>query len=140
MAASLLVGVFLTWRFTGSDFGADRGSLVASGELARALNTQLAANQAADAPVVIGVTFKSGDGAWCRSFVVRESATAGLACRDGAKWRIPVTTGVAIEGGDFRRAATESLPPAILAAIEARRAEDALGANDELAARDAGWK
>ena len=140
MAASLLVGVFLTLRFTGSDMVADDGSLVARGELARALNTQLAANQAVDVPVAIGVTFKSSDGAWCRSFVVRESATAGLACHADGQWRIPVTTGVTIQGGDFRQAATQSLPPAILEAIESRRAEDSLGANDELAARDSGWK
>lgn len=140
MAASLLVGVFLTWRFMGNDIAADKGSLVARGELARALNTQLAANQAADVPVAIGVTFKSSDGAWCRSFLVRESATAGLACHADGAWRIPVTTGVAIQSGDVRQAATQSMPPAILDAIESRRAEDAVGANDELAARDAGWK
>ncbi len=140
MAASLLVGVFLTWRFTGDDIGADNGTLVARGELARALNTQLASNQGEDVPVAIGVTFKSGEGAWCRSFVVRESATAGLACHSDGQWRIPVTTGVAIPGGDFRQAATQSMPPAILEAIESRRAEDSVGANDELAARDAGWK
>ena len=139
-AASLLVGVFLTWRFTGTDFDASEGSLVARGELARALNTQLASNQAADAPVAIGITFKSSGGEWCRSFVVRESSTAGLACHSEGQWRVPVTTGVSIQDGDFRQAATQSMPAAILEAIESRRAEDSLGANDELAARESGWK
>jgi hypothetical protein len=140
MAASLLVGVFLTWRFMGNDIVAGKGSLVARGELAQALNMQLAANQATDVPVAIGVTFKSSDGAWCRSFLVRKSATAGLACRADGQWRIPVTTGISMQEGDFRQAATQSMPPAILEAIESRRAEDSLGANDELAARDSGWK
>jgi hypothetical protein len=139
MAASVLVGVFLTWRFTGNDFGASDGSLVARGELARALNMQLAANQTGDAPVAIGITFKSSEGEWCRSFLVRETATAGLACHVDDQWRIAVTTGAKVEGGDLRQAAA-AMPPVILDAIESRRADDPLGANDELAARDSGWK
>ena len=66
-------------------------ALVARGELARALENQLASEQRGDEPVLIGLTFKARDGDYCRSFVLRAAQTAGLACRAGAEWQIPAT-------------------------------------------------
>jgi hypothetical protein len=141
MAASLVLGVLVSWRFLapGGDIAGEAGSLVARGELARTLDSQLASTQGENAPVAIGVTFRTGDGNYCRSFVMRATSTAGLACRDGGQWRIPVTTSVELPAGDIRQA-TASMPPAILSAIEARMTEDALDAAGELQARDANWK
>jgi hypothetical protein len=140
MAASLVLGVLISWRFLApGDIAGDAGSLVARGELARTLDSQLASTQGENAPFAIGVTFKAGDGNYCRSFVMRATSTAGLACRDGDQWRIPVTTSVELPGGDIRQA-TASMPPAILSAIEARMTGDALDAAGELQARDARWK
>jgi hypothetical protein len=141
MAASLVLGVMLSWRFLapGGEFASDDGSLVARGELARALDSQLASAQTGSAPVALGVTFKARDGDYCRSFVLRETSTAGLACHRGGQWRIPVTTSVELAGGDIRQATT-SMPPAILAAIEERLSGDVLDATGELQARDSRWK
>ena len=87
----------------------------------------------------IGLTFKARDGSYCRSFALSPSGTSGLACRAGGEWRIPVTASADAAGGDFRQAAG-SIPPAVMQAIEARIAGDALTAPDETKARDAGWK
>jgi hypothetical protein len=142
MAASLVLGVFLSWRFlspAGGDITASDGSLLARGDLAAALNTQLASTQAPESAVLIGVTFKNEAGGYCRSFVSRATATAGLACRSGEDWRVPVTQAVEIADGDLRQAAA-SMPPAIVAAIEARLHGEALEAAQEQAARDGGWQ
>jgi hypothetical protein len=57
----------------------------------------------------------------------------------GERWQIPVTASADAAGGDFRQAAG-AIPPAVMQAIEARIAGDALTAPDETKARDAGWK
>ena len=140
MAASLVLGGLLSWQFmarSGGDIATQGGALVARGDLASALDSQLASNQPADAAVRIGLSFKAADGPYCRSFVARASSTAGLACRDGARWRIAVSTAVEASGSDMRQAAT--MPPAILQTIEARMSGDALDAAGEQAARDGGW-
>jgi len=118
---------------------ASNGALVARGALATALDQQLASNQPSDAAVKIGLTFKARDGSYCRSFALSAGGITGLACRTGADWHIPVTASADAAGGDFRQAAG-SIPPAVMQAIEARIAGDALAAPDETKARDAGWK
>ena len=143
MAASLVLGVLISWRAfspVSSDvITASNGALVARGALATALDQQLASNQANDAAVKIGLTFKARDGSYCRSFALSAGGTTGLACRMGERWQIPVTASADAAGGDFRQAAG-AIPPAVMQAIEARIAGDALTAPDETKARDAGWK
>jgi len=143
MAASLLLGVVISWRAfspTGTQaITASNGALVARGPLAAALDGQLAGNQPGDAAVKIGLTFKARDGSYCRSFALKDGGTTGLACRSGGHWLIPVTASADAAGGDIRQAAN-SIPPAVMQAIEARIAGDALAAPDETKARDAGWK
>jgi hypothetical protein len=143
MAASLLLGIAISWRaFSPADtypITARNGALVAHGALASALDAQLASAQVHAAAVTIGLTFKARDGSYCRSFALRDGGVAGLACRAGGEWRIPVTASADAAGGDMRQAAG-SIPPAVLQAIEARIAGDALNASDETRARDAGWK
>jgi len=143
MAASLVLGVLIAWRafspVNDPTLTASNGALVAHGSLAVALDGQLASNQASDAAVKIGLTFKARDGSYCRSFALRDGGITGLACRAGGEWHIPVTASADAAGGDIRPAAT-SVPPAVMQAIEARIAGDALNAPDETKARDAGWK
>jgi len=143
MAASLVLGVVISWRaFSPGSAGAitaSNGALVAHGTLATALDQQLASNQANDAAVKIGLTFKARDGSYCRSFALSAGGITGLACRAGAEWHIPVTASADAAGGDFRQAAG-AIPPAVMQAIEARIAGDALAAPEEARARDAGWK
>ncbi len=141
LAASLALGMFLSWRFIGpggADIVSADGTLVARGDLARALDIQLASDQAADSPVLIGLTFKSKEGGYCRTFALRSSSTAGVACREEDGWRIPATQSVTVQGGDVRQAAA-SLTPAILASVAERAEGEALDAAEEMAARDGGW-
>jgi len=117
------------------------GHLVANGVLASALSHQLASTQAAGDPVQIGVSFRSRAAQYCRSFTLREVAPlAGLACREGADWRVralaPATPGGA--GGEYRQAA--SPPAAVVTAIDAEIQGEALDAAHERAARDRAWQ
>jgi hypothetical protein len=141
LAASLVLGMLLSWQFIAPSrrtmITAANGALVARGALARALDSQLASTQRPEDPVQIGLTFRSQDGSYCRSFTLPRAATAGLACRAAGEWRIPVTTAAAAAEGGVRQAA--SPPPAVLSAIEARIAGDALDAAGEENARLGGW-
>jgi hypothetical protein len=110
--------------------------VVAQGELASALDRQVGGKDAG--AVRVGVSFAARDGGYCRSFVMGTSA--GLACREGGQWRIPVMAETGAEAqGAYRQAGTE-LPPAVLDAIDARIAGKPLDAAGEEAARAQGWK
>jgi hypothetical protein len=142
MAASLVLGVLLSWRLLAPGDSpvivAGDDALLARGELATALDNQLASEQRGDEPVLIGLTFKAHDGSYCRSFTLRSAKTAGLACRVGADWQIPATDSAAIPQGDLQQAASV-LAPAILKAIEARRVGEPLDAQGEQSAQLSGW-
>jgi hypothetical protein len=143
VAASLVLGLFVSWQaFSPAGGGlidSANGALVARGELARALDGQLAADNAASGAVFLGVSFATKDGGYCRQFALRESQTAGLACRAGDDWHIPVTTAAAIPDGGIQQA-SGAMPSAILAAIDDRIAGEPLDAAGEAAAKQAGWR
>jgi hypothetical protein len=143
MAASLVLGLFIAWRFLpGGDAGLIEpagGVLVARGALATALDRQLASEQGREQPVTIGLTFRSKDGSYCRSFTLRDARTAGLACRVKTSWRIPVTTAADFPGGDLQPAAS-AVPPAVLAEIESRIVGEPLDASAERDAQHANWQ
>jgi len=110
------------------------GALVAQGRLASALTAQLA-SPGPSGRVRIGISFLAKDGTYCRSFVM--DTTAGLACRDGGRWKVPVlaqgAAGAAWMDGS-------GLPPAVLDAIDERIAGAPLGAAAERAAQARGWR
>lgn len=143
MAASLLVGVLLSWRFFGSSGSsamvAGPDGLRARGELAAALDRQLASEQTGDESVLIGLTFRARDGNYCRSFVMRSTRTAGLACRAGGEWQIPASESVTTSGGGMQQAGS-ALPPSILRIIESRMDGAALDAEGEKAAQTQAWQ
>jgi hypothetical protein len=143
MAASLVLGVLLSWRlFAPEDSAvivAGKDALLARGELATALESQLASEQRGDEAVLIGLTFKASDGNYCRSFILRNTRTAGLACRVGSDWQIPATDSATVPQGDLQQA-TSVVVPAILEVIEARRDGEPLDAEGEQSARRSGWK
>lgn len=113
------------------------GALQARGELAEALSTQLAGAAAPAGPVKIGVSFEAKDGGYCRSFMT--GAAAGLACRNGAEWTVPVIAQtLAQTGGEYRQAGS-AMPPLVLDAIDQRITGQTLDAMAEQAARDRGW-
>jgi anti-sigma factor RsiW len=143
MAASLVLGIVVTWQVLQKpedpDFiTASNGALVARGALAKALDEQLASQQDRAGAVVIGLSFEARGKSYCRTFTLRASATAGLACREGAEWQIPVTTAVEIPTGEMQQVATP-IPPAVMQAIETRIAGDTLDVQGEEAARAKGW-
>jgi anti-sigma factor RsiW len=146
LAASLAVGVLAGSMWLGGGMGSagggfvasdGSGRLVAQGELASALSQQLASTAESDKRVQIGVSFAAKDGGYCRSFAV--GASAGLACRDGDTWRVPVLQEAPAGAGDYRQAASAA-PVAVLDAIDQRIEGAALDAAAERAARDRGWK
>lgn len=139
MAASLVLGVLASWKFLTP--GADQlvavrdGTMVARGALAQALDTQLASEQAGSEPILIGLTFATPEGHFCRSFSARNAGTSGLACHGSGEWVIPVID--AAPAGDTRTASAPS--PTVMQAIEARIQGEAVDAAGEKAAREAGW-
>jgi hypothetical protein len=140
LAASLAVGVLVGSMVAGTDGTAlvaqgAGGKLVAQGQLATALSQQLAAS---DGAVHIGVSFAAKDGALCRSFIA--GGTAGLACRNGKEWQVPVMAEAAsAAAGDYRQAAS-AMPAAVLDAVDARIAGPALDAKAEREAVQRGWQ
>lgn len=117
------------------------GQSFAAGALRRALDTQLASALAAGAETSVGLTFRDADGVVCRTFVHRaEPAMAGLACRRGDGWSLPVLVAPASERAGPIRQAASTLPPAVQAAINVRIRGDAFDAAEERAARETGWR
>ncbi|HEU4778471.1 MAG TPA: hypothetical protein VFS58_01180 [Steroidobacteraceae bacterium] len=142
MAASLMLGLFLSWRiFAPAEselLVAGNDALMAGGALAHALDNQLASEQRGAEPVLIGLTFKAREGNYCRSFVLSESRTAGLACRAGPGWQVSATDSAPLPQGGMQQASS-ALTPAILRAIEARADGEALDAEAEKSAQLSGW-
>ncbi|WP_374525925.1 anti-sigma factor [Sphingopyxis sp.] len=116
-----------------TDVGTGKGgALIASGSLAKALDTQLASNQPGDAAVHVRLSFRDRDGRYCRSFESR--AFDGIGCRNDDRWRLERL----IAGqpkADYRQASSGELA----AAAAAMMAGDPFDAAAERAARDAGW-
>jgi hypothetical protein len=140
IAATLLLGVLLgAVAFhtpDGLPLEAQQGGLVARGELDAALSTQLSG--AASTATRIGLSFRAGDGAWCRSFNLREGS-AGLACRRQGRWIVQLLDGSSLAAGTDYRQAASSLSPAMVNAITALGGGDALSAEEEQQQLRAGW-
>ena len=144
IAATLVVGVMggvlglkgVQSETTFAQAGAN-GALRAHGKLDAALTTQLASTGAPAGGVRIGVSFVGRDGQYCRTFDM--GSAAGLACRAGGGWSIPVL----VEGqggaqGEYRQAGS-AMPPAVLEAVDARAVGTSLDAKAEQAAAQRGW-
>ena len=142
--ATFLLGIGLSWMVLSPDrsslmVGSD-GSLVAQGDLADALDNKLASDDATTGPRV-GVTFRSKDSEFCRTF---ETGTvtnaAGIACHDIAGWKIhTVTRTVARTGGSYEVAGA-SMPQAIRNAVVDMIDGAPFDAVQERKARDQGWR
>ena len=148
MAASLVVGLLVghgvaLWTGSQPNFVYGRAGPTASGELARALTTRLAAEQGAADLVRVGFSFRARSGEYCRTFVVGgEVEVAGLACRGAGEWRVRVLaagSGVPSAPGSLRQAGS-SLPDAVRAAVEAGIDGEPLDAAGEARAREQGWR
>lgn len=134
IAASLILGLTIGLRpwLPAPDVTSASGTLVASGSLAKALDTQLASSQPADAAVRIGLSFRDRQGRTCRSFESRD--LAGIGCRDADRWALERAMG-GQSGSDYRQASSGALA-ADAAAMMAGAPYDAAA---EREARDNGW-
>jgi len=144
MAAGIVIGVLFgrilpdrgasTWE-SGPD-----GVLLASGELAKALDKQLASASAAGA-TTIGLSFRANNGEYCRTFTTTQPrALAGLACRGPQGWQVPTLMETQPAPAGEMRTASSGLPSALLDQVDARMQGEPLDAEGERAARDAGWR
>lgn len=137
IAASLALGLVVGgYALQGGDGGylqATPDSVLASGPLAEALETQLASTQGAKPDIRIGTSFADGNGAYCRTFA--SAAIDGIACKADGQWELRRSQ----SGGansDYRQASAGELADA----AEAMMAGEPLDATHEKAARDKGWK
>jgi hypothetical protein len=133
VAAGLLIGVGVM-NAQSPPIAATEDGLIARGALAGALNTQLASDEVG--AVRIGLSFRSQDGRYCRTFDLTRSETSGLACRDEDVWAVAMTTQSA-SGGEIRMAGASA---EILAAVDEMIEGEPLDAAGETRARDAGWR
>jgi hypothetical protein len=146
MAATLLVGVLAgsvgSLSLKGGEAPASiagvDGALYADGVLASALSEQLAAAGPSAQGIRIGVSFVGSDGHYCRSFIMGQGA--GLACRQGNRWQLPVMTQADKQASGAYQQAGSAMPAAISDAIDARIAGHTLDAPAEQLARTKGWQ
>ncbi|HEV2531871.1 MAG TPA: anti-sigma factor, partial [Phenylobacterium sp.] len=138
IAASLVVGL-VAGRMVLPEQGplvSANGDLVARGQLASALSTQLAAQPGV---VKVGLTLKTADGRYCRTFQSATDRLAGLACRQDGRWVArTVTAWTPAAQGAYRTAGADT-PPEVLAAVDALAGQP-LDATAERVARDKGWR
>jgi hypothetical protein len=131
LAASLvmaLIGYGVSQR-SGRDY--------AVGDVAAALDGQLVATQPRDAPVRILLSFRDGEGNFCRGFA--SAAQSGVACRDGRGWKLgKVIGGAKAQASEFRQAG--SAETKVLAIIQDMAEGPALDAQGEEAAQRGGWR
>jgi hypothetical protein len=144
-AAGLLVAWMIGSRMPRTVEGtlvSDDSGLRAGGMLAEALSQRLSAEGSKAQGVLISLSFKAGDGRYCRTFSL-DSGIDGLACRRADAWRVEATGRSPTEGApadDTYRQASSELSPAVMAAISRWRAGDALTREEERLARDSGWR
>lgn len=143
LAAGILIGVFFGRVLPDRDssqWRSHNGVLLASGELAQALDTQLASAPAAGS-ASIGLSFKAASGEYCRTFTTTQPrALAGLACRGAQGWHVPALMETRPSSNGEMRTASSAFPSALLDQVEARMPGEPLDADGERAARDAGWR
>jgi hypothetical protein len=114
------------------------GALFAHGPLAAALSGQLASAGPSAQGIRIGVSFIGSDGNYCRSFIMGQGA--GLACRQGERWQLPLMAQVEQKSSGVYQQAGSAMPAAVSEAIDARIAGQTLDAQAEQLARNKGWR
>jgi hypothetical protein len=139
IAASLVVGVLVGRALDPAPFAAGPGGLQARGDLASALDHK----PSAEAGVVrIGLSFRNGERAYCRTFQMDREALAGLACREGDRWMVRMTAASkgGPGGGDGYRMAASAIPAAVLSSVDETIVGEPLDAAQEREALAAGWR
>lgn len=136
MAASLVVGVMIGGTALNRDTGYvldQGGQIVASGDLADALNTQLASTQGGNPVIRIGTSFAAKEGGYCRTF--ESAALDGIACIKGNDWKLRQTL-----SGDAASEYRQASAGALAEAAAAMMSNEPLDATREAAAVKSGWQ
>lgn len=137
LAASLALGVVVgRIAIPVGPIASEGGQLVARGDLANALTTQLASAQDGK-DVRILISFEAKDGRYCRGY--ERGATAGIACREGSDWRIIRTQAGMPSKSQSPYAQAASQTAEIMASAQEMVAGNALDAAAERAAAKGGW-
>ncbi len=140
LAATLVLGLLIGRTLLAPAAGplaVDGGALVARGELAESLETQLASARPQDAATRVGVTFVHNDGRTCRTFDSR--LVAGIACRRDNGWQVLMTAaGSGLQRGDYRQAGSGNL--LVQQAAQEMMAGEPFDDAAERRARDSGWR
>jgi hypothetical protein len=143
LVAGLITGYFVQVSRTLGPISMSGGHLIARASLDQALTRELSGAPARADGVRLGLSFKSKAGAYCRTFTLPEKEPiGGLACRQGAEWRIQaLAPGETATGpqGVYRPAGSE-MPAAVRAAVEQQIAGDPFDAQGESQARQNQWK
>lgn len=144
LAAAVVLGAVLgPFVFRGSSglpIVSEGGRLVAAEYLDAALSTQIAGATAGDTLARIDLSFRATNGEYCRVFELR-TGMGGVACRRDGRWSVEVLDAGASptsEPGGFRQASS-ALSPAILSAMTALGASEAMTLDEERQRRDSGW-
>ena len=138
VAAALTLGLVIGRGLPSAEgpFAMHDGTLVARGETAKALDTQLASAQPAGAAVRIIVTFRRSDGDYCRAF--ETGAQAAIACRNEGGWQVQsLRTAGESAATEYRQAGSASA--ALMAEAQDMMAGEPLDAGGERAAIGARW-
>ncbi len=141
-AAGIAIGIGISSLIPpGTMLQSRDGILVASGDLARVLSTQLAADQNPSAPLRVTISFVDKAGDYCRSFQTSGTgnALAGIACRSNGQWRVIATAEAKLPAfGQFRQAAA-ALPDSLRAVINDTISGPPLNADAERGALARNW-
>jgi hypothetical protein len=113
-------------------------SMVARGPLDRALTDQLASDEG-EAPIRIGLSYRSNEGRYCRTFQAR-AGLAGLACREGETWRVRMAVSQPPAPRTEYRTAGAETPAAVLSLVDETIAGEPLDAKAEAEARARHWR
>lgn len=144
LAAMFVLGIsvgFAVMSRNDAIVSSEGGTLMAARPLAAALTEQLASTQRGDEPVAVGISFNARSGDLCRTFAIRSSRLAGIACRDKAGWRVQMLTDSEVKGEStaYRQAAS-AMPAAVLSQVEQQIVGEPFDAPSEAKARREDWR
>lgn len=137
--AGLLVSDLGRSGSSGTTFAVADGGTIADAGLVRVLDRRLAGEGVDAHGRSVGLTFRDGEGRWCRTFRADGASVAGLACRADDGWALEALAAAEGAGGEVRIAASNT-PAPVLAAVDALIAGETLDAAREARARDGGWR
>jgi hypothetical protein len=134
LAACLVAGVTIGQYWRTGPVAMSDGQLIASGSLARSLDTDLAGGRQSTRLLL---SFRDRSGTYCRLF--ETAAIDGIACRASGGWMLRQTNAPSgTPAGEYRQAASGK--PGLMAAAQEMMAGAPLDPEAERRARDAGWR